>query len=1388
MWNAGSLAQNNPFKIKDELYKYYQVIDANIQSDKVLGMTDTLFEMAKKDGDVKAQCLALYSRQRHYHSIGDFKAEKEEFHRVAPFILKTPYHQYYFGMWYNIILRNINDKNTLTASNDIQAFRNEAMKLKNDYGVFQSYILQGSLFSISGHYRIALTYYNMALEYSKKTGVNDNKSIYIHLARCCFYLTRWDDCQKYLAMIFKEDTGNSFTTRTYAINLSCQCNRIPMDSVQVETAYAAMMNSQKKYPILKNDEFMMEEALYYYYKYYKKNLVKAETYHNAQSIPVYFDYMQNAIQYEKEKDYKNACIYYEKYLLAIREINRNDELFLIDDFVPQLDYYNVEHEKTSLDQRNEQMKLKTLKNSQDILRLLERGAEGRLITNQRLHNIQMNRYNAQEALIGQQNRMLKMKMLQSEQQKKTASLITEKEKWRLIFVLASTITLALAVFLYAMAKLKKRTRLKKEREKAEKTSRIKSLFFQNMNHEIRNPLNAISGFNDVLNGDMSATLSHEDKKEFIGMITMNSDLLMTLVNDVIDLSNYETGTYRLHFTDVDIDRLCNTTVESIRGRQKDGVELQFQPGNENGCTLHTDAQRLQQVLTNYLTNACKHTESGSITLTYEILADTIRFSVTDTGCGVKDEDADRVFERFQMAGKMKDGTGLGLHICRLIAGLLHGKVYLDKNYKKGARFIFDHPKIMTLLIALVLSFSSIIGNADNKKGLHAKFVEMYTQLEFNYYTEEGLAEANELYKMAVNAHDVEAQCMALVSKYSYYMIRRNNKMAEPLFQECMHLSTTSGKYVYAFDCLVNKISVEMQDQKYEEAKEGLVDLYQLANKHNDKYGLGAYYYAAGNFYYVQRQYGAALFYYLQAADNVNNNNEAIYCMIGSCYYAIGNYSKAETSLKKSLESIPNDLNIINPMVKLEKLYCLQGKNAEATEVFKELSKIKVEKLDSVSKGFYHYGMFQYYKHIAKNNEKADGEEGKVLGSSTWPWEQAQIQFEKGNYEKALSLYKKIAMDEQKWLTTDYDRLNDFYVNKFDYRESKRNKDLLELSAISLKVKEARNSHDLLTLKHERTAWLLRQDELKSKEKQGRLELQQLQLAQKKQEYQKQFIQEQGWKKQNDIQMERMKWKTLSLGVFGLIFLAGVFLLLKHLHKSEKEFMNEAEKAKETEERKSRFFDSINREIREPIDRIISLNKRLNEDGESSISDEERKEGVTELHETVSHLTEFINDVLLISKLESGSYQVRQDICDMGELCSQALAMLKSFGNIEYKPAKSGLRIFTSDSVMIPQAISSMLQFALCNTESKDTILMTSDTDNNMLTMTVTFPGEPFLEKEAETLFEFGAKTEKQSPEYIGMHKCKLIAETLNGKVYADTTWEKGKKLVMKIPIGASDLM
>lgn len=242
--------------------------------------------------------------------------------------------------------------------------------------------------------------------------------------------------------------------------------------------------------------------------------------------------------------------------------------------------------------------------------------------------------------------------------------------------------------------LKTQKELTIARDQAEGANRMKTLFIQNMSHEIRTPLNAIVGFSQLM-AENAKDSNKEDMKLYAQTINGNSELLLTLVGDVLDIAKMESGEIKMNLQPCSLQAICNMAVSNVKHRVKAGVKMYFQADTEASGDLYltTDGTRLEQVLINFLTNASKFTNKGEIVLSYSVDADKrqIIFAVTDTGIGIPKDKAEVIFERFEKLDSFVQGTGLGLHICRLIANMLKGKVMVDTSYTGGARFLFIHP-------------------------------------------------------------------------------------------------------------------------------------------------------------------------------------------------------------------------------------------------------------------------------------------------------------------------------------------------------------------------------------------------------------------------------------------------------------------------------------------------------------------------------------------------------------------------------------------------------------------------------------------------------------------------------------------------------------------------
>ena len=224
------------------------------------------------------------------------------------------------------------------------------------------------------------------------------------------------------------------------------------------------------------------------------------------------------------------------------------------------------------------------------------------------------------------------------------------------------------------------------KRRAEDADKMKSVFLANMSHEIRTPLNAIVGFSEII----AVTENEEEKMEYLEIIQKNSNLLLQLINDILDLSRIESGKSEMHFQQVEIAGLVEEVEKVHQLKMNSNVELKvIRPEGEYWTS--TDRNRVMQVLFNFLSNAIKNTEKGSITLGLKHEGPWLKLYVSDTGCGISKEKLPQIFTRFEKLNDFVQGTGLGLSICKSIVERLGGRIEVTSELGQGSVFALYLP-------------------------------------------------------------------------------------------------------------------------------------------------------------------------------------------------------------------------------------------------------------------------------------------------------------------------------------------------------------------------------------------------------------------------------------------------------------------------------------------------------------------------------------------------------------------------------------------------------------------------------------------------------------------------------------------------------------------------
>ena len=233
--------------------------------------------------------------------------------------------------------------------------------------------------------------------------------------------------------------------------------------------------------------------------------------------------------------------------------------------------------------------------------------------------------------------------------------------------------------------------LEEARKQAEKAFDMKNEFITNITNELRAPLNPIEGFSDIL-GTKEYELQPEEREELSHLIKDSSKTITKLIDELAELSLYESKKSLPMNYQMSPNHLCRHMVDSMRPKCKKGVRIYYETELSDDYAVQTNEEAMTTLLRHLLENAIQYTDHGVITVACTEYEDRVRTSVTDTGKGIPPERRPHVFDTFREMGENQKLQGLGLSICKSITNLLGGKIWLDESYTQGSRFIFELPK------------------------------------------------------------------------------------------------------------------------------------------------------------------------------------------------------------------------------------------------------------------------------------------------------------------------------------------------------------------------------------------------------------------------------------------------------------------------------------------------------------------------------------------------------------------------------------------------------------------------------------------------------------------------------------------------------------------------
>lgn len=629
-------AQNNQFNMDSTLFVYYQRCERISRTPGILQAADTLFRMAEKLGDKRTQAAALCHKASYFYFCGmDMDSLRYYSEEVKRFARQTGQPKYYYWIWGRYIEGYIIKKQFNLALLELKAMQEEATKENYMPGLISCYKSMRNVYSLKNNVQLAYEYQKKVVELIEQYDIEDfNLSlIYATLAHDMINLNKTEEAKPIL-----------------------------------EKAYAAVKRPSQELLVMKNDAF------YWWRKGNARQVEQLIRKAEALNLP------------DMGNDLCDIKTYY---------------YWLTGEYSKIVELYESSYDKSRVDQ------LRFLKVKAEALQMVP-GREKEANEQYNLYVQLRDSLERRDAQVSLEEFATIMDVSRLNKENSELELAMSRHKLHTTYVSLiglGIFILVMCVFTFKLWRLNRRLRhsefdlrrknmalteadkiIVKEKERAENASRMKSAFIQNMSHEIRTPLNSIVGFSQVLVEELRG---QEDMKTYASVITENSNNLLKLVGDVLELSTLDTMDKEIKKVPVSINDLCSLALKRVKDDLKPEVELLFDSW-KNEYPVCSDSKLIATVLDNLLLNAIKFTTRGKITLDCHLSMDAqhIEIVVTDTGIGIPEDKQEWVFERFTKVDEFTQGTGLGLAISRLAAQLLGGQIMIDSDYKEGCRMVF----------------------------------------------------------------------------------------------------------------------------------------------------------------------------------------------------------------------------------------------------------------------------------------------------------------------------------------------------------------------------------------------------------------------------------------------------------------------------------------------------------------------------------------------------------------------------------------------------------------------------------------------------------------------------------------------------------------------------
>ena len=649
--SAKAQKEAETFNVDSTLYEYYQRCQEYLLEPVVLGMSDTLFNMAAEQHDTRMQAVAIATQLDYYYFQGT-QEDSVIFYtdKVKNFARATHQPKYYYFAWANrLITYYLKTGRPNLAFYEAQKMLKEAQDEDDKTGLSRCYNIMSQIYTVKRLDGMACEWRLKEIELTEKYKL-ENYNISQTYTQIANYYINQDKPKEALKALEKSiETANS-----------------PIQKITAKLEYINYYSKFENFPAAEN---ILEECKLEFEQDKRLESIKKRLYN------------MECLYYKQTKQYQKA--------LEAADMQEMEEQRLSESAL------NSSHYRTKGEIYSD---MGNMGQAAKYLQMYIKTEDSLKITNEQMASSEFATLLNVEKLNAEKKELM-LQAQEKEIHNKTTLIISLIIVLGIVFMFLYRENFLNRKLKVSEAELKvsneeltvSREELRKARDIAEANSRMKTTFIQSMTHEIRTPLNSIIGFSQVLSDHYS---NSPETQEFVNIIKSNSNDLLRLVTDVLTLSELDQYDELPVNTETDINTVCQLAYEVAKDNRQPSVEVLLEPEREY-LFISSNPQRVSQALNNLAHNAAKFTTSGSIRIAYSVLEaeKKLEITVTDTGIGIPEEQQDVVFSRFYKANSFTQGTGLGLPISRGIVEKLGGSLRIDASYTGGCRMVLTLPLI-----------------------------------------------------------------------------------------------------------------------------------------------------------------------------------------------------------------------------------------------------------------------------------------------------------------------------------------------------------------------------------------------------------------------------------------------------------------------------------------------------------------------------------------------------------------------------------------------------------------------------------------------------------------------------------------------------------------------